>query len=337
MTILGLKMFKIILLILLISPLSLNGQSNGLIEVRKLIHESSGIWPREKLPEIEAMLENLTLQDLVELMQTENSLEKIYGFWGYVRKENGDYRKYFPALVRDTAKVSEAFQQCNWKYPTAVGKYVFDIAEDLRGYGGYVTFPEFLDSMAFEIASYEDIRGNINCRIMNLQAPPNLYDKVRERALKGDTPAIIGLSSYQKEQDIPIIINLLQTEYPHHILYGLMCVEKFPHPAFEKDILSIYYRLMNKQYPLGFSYLCQILRKYNTLEAEKAFSTVISNPDKYPNQFVLLWLSFERSNEHSHPMRTRMEKSIGKNEIKKRVAEFEKLDYWKLSNDEINN
>ena len=189
--------------------------------------------------------------------------------------------------------------------------------------------------MALEIATYEDIRGNINCRIMNLQAPPALYDKVRERALKGDTPGIIGLSSYQKEQDIPIIKDLLHTKYPHQILYGLMCVEKFPHPSFEEDILSIYYGLMNKQYPLGFSYVCQILRKYNSLEVDKAFSEVILDPDKYPNQFVLLWLSFEKNMEHSHPMRTRMEKSIGKKEMKKRVAAYEQLDFWKLSNEEL--
>ena len=327
-------MFKLLLLVLLVSPNILNGQSQDLTEVRKLIHENSGIWPREKTSEIELMLENLSTQDLIQLMQSNNSLEKIYGFWGYVRKKNGDYRIYFPELVRDTATVLEDFQQCNIQPPTSVGKYVFDIAEDLRGYGGYPTFPEFLDSIALEITTYKDIRGNINCRIMNLQAPPKLYDKVRERALKGDTPGIIGLSSYQNEQDIPIIKDLLHTKYPHIILYGLMCVEKFPHPTFEKDLLSIYYELMKKKYPRLFSYVCQLLRKYPTQNVEMAFNELISNPDKYPNQIVLLWLSFERNNELKHPLRIRMEKIIGKKEMKRRVAEYEKLDFWNLSNEE---
>ncbi len=328
-------MFKLLLLILLASPTILDGQSKDLTEVRKLIHETSGIWPREKSSEIEKMLNNLSTQDLIQLMQSENSLEKIYGFWGYVRKENGDYRIFFPEMVRDTATVSEDFQQCNWQPPTAVGKYVFDIAEDLGGYGGYVTYPEFLDSIALEITSYEDIRGNINCRIMNLQAPPKLYVKVRERALKGDIPGIIGLSTYKNEEDIHVIKDLLNKS--DYLLYGLMCVEKFPHPAFEKDLLSIFYRQMNQKYPLLFSYLCEILRKYTSQNVEKAFSELISNPDKYPNQIVLLWLSFERNNELNHPMRTRIEKNIGKKEMKKRVIEFKKLDFWNLASEERSN
>lgn len=328
------KMLQILIFIFAVSPIGAIGQSKILAQV--LINDLGQINYSEESKKILVQLELLSFEELSSMMEDGNSLEKVYAFWAYSKKEGADYRKYFPRLVRDTAKVKHTQIGCRVFGPKEVGSHIFDIAENRSGRcGEYKIYPNFLDSMALELESYKGIRGNINCRLMNLDAPEHLYEKLLDKARQGDVPAIMGVANYKKEKDIILIKEHLKPKV-QSILYGLMCVEKFPHKDFEEDVLRIYYSKMDLKYPIIFNYVCQVLRKYDSPKVEKAFDELISNPDKYYFQIIGLWHSFEKEKEYDHPLRKRLIAELGMEEIEKRLAEYKEMNYWVVANQNKN-
>ncbi len=283
--------------------------------------------------EVLRLLDNVPTTELLNLMLKGNPLEKIYAFWTYVKKPDSDYRKYFHILVRDTSKVENEQSGCIVFPPTEVGNIVFNIAENRNELlGNYKTYPEYLDSISLEIVEQFEMRGNVNCRIMNLNAPEDLYKKVREKAINGNIPALLGLSGYKKEQDISIIKKYLKPN-SRLLFYGLACVEKFPHVNFEEDVLAIYYSKMNQRHPLSFNIVCKLLRNYKTIKTEKAFSELVSNPNKYYYQIIILWHSLEK-NDYDHNLKKRIIDKLGKNELDRRLNEYSKMNYWKIAREE---
>lgn len=331
------KFLKVSLLLLVLIPKIIKCQSSCIDSIKNEI-ESYGLFNKEeKGKEIIKSMRNLSIGQLIILMKVGSPLVKIYAFWDYVQRDNSDYRNYFPELVTDTFKIEYFHNGCVNFGPRAVGSFIFDIAENLHGsFGKYKTYPDFLDSMALELQSYEGIRGNINCRLMNIEAPEKLYRKIQEKARLGDIPSVIGLSSYNKEQDIPIIKEHLKPNV-HSLLYGLMCVEKFPHESFEDDILAIYYSKMNQKHPLIFNLVCEIMRKYKSQKIEAAFTELISNPEKYYFQTIILWHSFDVIKECDHPLKKRLLKALGKKEIERRSEEYMGMNYWQIASKENGN
>lgn len=324
------KLISLILFILLIQGLACKKYSAEYIEAKSKIERLNYFDTDVKSQEILCLLGKVPSTELSYLMLKGNSLEKIYSFWTYVQRTNADYRKYFPVLVMDTTKIEKEHTGCIIGPPTEVGNIIFDIAENKRsGYGIYKTYPEYLDSISIELVEHLGNRGNINCRLLNLNAPENLYSKVREKAMNGNIPALIGLSGYMREQDISIIKKYLKPD-SRVLFYGLACVEKFPHVNFEIDILEIYYSKMNQKHPLIFNYVCQILRKYKSINTENAFNELISNPKKYYYQIIELWHSFEKK-EYNHPLRRKIIEKLGKSELERRQTEYRKMDYWQIA------
>lgn len=317
--------------------MSLSCQSICLDEIKKEIENSSVFNNDEKGEEILNSMKSLSLGQLILLMKVGSPLVKLYSFWGYVRRDNSDYRTYFSELVTDTFKVDYSQTGCVRFGPREVGGFIFDIAENLYGhYGNYKTYPDYLDSMATELKSYEGIRGNINCRLTNIKAPEKLYENIRKKAKQGDIPALIGLSSYNKEQDIPMIKVHLKPD-AHLLFYGLKCVEKFPHQAFEEDILAIYYSQMSQKHPLTFLSVCKVLRKYKSPKVQAAFNELISNPEKYYFQTIILWYSFDDKKENEHPLKLMLLNKLGKKEIERRSKKYTEMNYWQIASKENRN
>lgn len=331
------KHFKPFIILFLIIPAALNCQNICMEEIKNEI-EKYGIFNQDKKgKEILTSMRSLSIGQLIILMKVGSPLVKLYSFWCYVQSDNSDYRTYFPELVTDTFKVEYYQTGCVRFGPREVGSFIFNIAENLYGtYGNSKTYPDYLDSMALELQSYEGIRGNINCRLMNIKAPENLYEKLREKAKKGDVPAIIGLSSYNKEQDIPIIKELLKPNTTS-MFYGLKCVDKFPHKSFEDDILGIYYLQLNQKHPLTFHSVCKVLRKYKSPKVEEAFTELISYPVKYYFQTIILWHSFDEIKENEHPIKKRLLNKLGIKEIERRSKEYKEMNYWQTASKENRN
>ncbi|MBK6698365.1 MAG: hypothetical protein IPG55_00400 [Saprospiraceae bacterium] len=61
------------------------------------------------------------------------------------------------------------------------------------GYGIYKHIQNVSDIISMELVEHLVNRGNINCRLLNLNAPENLYSKVREKAMNEIFP-VNGLS-----------------------------------------------------------------------------------------------------------------------------------------------
>jgi hypothetical protein len=303
--------------------------------VQQVIESTGKFGDRTQARENLNILSTLNKEDLGQLIEQGKPLTRVYSFWEFVRRDSSDYRRYFSYLIYDQRKIENAAGNgCKVPPPSSVGHLSFDIAEDRRGfYGTRNIYPYFLDSIsiAMDIRRNWDIRGNVNIRLMNIRSQPELYDRLRDKAANGSIAATIGLSGYNNAKDTLIIRQMLDPR-SSKLLYGLMCVQKFPHSAFESDISSVFDHKMKQQYPLGFGFVCELLLQYESKSVSESFDRLLSNPDQYYYHIIQLWVWLQRPDNENEQLSKQLVKVVGRRELKRRVEEYRNMNYWSIAN-----
>ena len=303
-------------------------------EIEQRIETAGTFGGQSQSREILEILSTIDATDLDQLITQGEPLTCVYAFWAYSRQDHADFRKYFPKLVYDNRQVEvPQGHGCLVPPPKSVGRCAFDIAQDIRGYYGTRNkFPFYLDSLSIEldIRKNWDIRGHVNMCLMNMDSE-ELYPGLRRLAEKGNVSATIGLANYRMSSDTAIIQRLLVPESTR-LLYGLMSVEKFPHQAFEQELLSVFNYKMDQEYPLGFGYVCELLMNYDSENVTQAFDRLLANPDKYYYQTIQLWFRLQLRDSKTSELAKRLVKKVGRKELNKRVDAYRQMNYWVIAN-----
>lgn len=260
--------------------------------------------------------------ELAEMLTHETPLVRVYAYWALALRYH-DYHRFLSMVYLDTSLVEMQQLQCRYIEPKPVGELVFKITDNLNKYfGNFETNKHLLDSLALFcsdrtlLCSHKFFYYDRIVRLMNISPKKEFYHALRERAMKGEIQSIIGLSQYQYEEDLPLILSLYNTE-DHKWIYGLICTQNFPHPDLVNEVLAIYDKQL-LAIPSRATVIPTML-KINIPMITERLNYLVDNYYKHQALGTYLWVNVK--SDKSHPLRKALVRKIGFRRLEKSLSE----------------
>ena len=218
--------------------------------------------------------QSLKITELDSLINLGSPIEKVYSFWAISRKNPELGEQYLPKVLTDTNKVKTYQIACSPIPPIPVANHCKDISQNINQIYGSYQFNQFLiDSLAIQL--------KWNLRLLNMNPNPLVYKLLRNNVIKTKNPyAIIALSRFRNENDLHFIESLLNGNLEENY-FGIKCIKEFPHPEFEKHLVTTFYGELNEKAPIIINDVYQAIVKYESDEINIALNQLVSNPKKY--------------------------------------------------------
>ncbi len=229
--------------------------------------------------------------ELMALTKHQNQTVRCYAFWALSMRQSVDLFPIVMDHINDTASVYILFG-CVMHSEKVADFFISVVTRnhvDLATRKLSTTEQERLDSILIYTPNTLEARERA---IDNIKQTTAYYPKIREFVLKeNNQKALIKLAEYQKEQDIPLILNNKTNDTTDESPYStFLAIAAFPSPQFfpllEKNLQRI---LAQKEpYPDGLYSLYQAIASYKNDTAYKLLHTPLTTiKEKYSRRNYL--------------------------------------------------
>ena len=244
----------------------------------------------EKLQEI------VTVFELIKLTNHQNGVVRCYAFWDLASKDTASIFQIVIDHLEDNEVIETQFG--------CIGG-----AERVGDFFVNVVTPDRIDNSVYKLTSVQS--KTIDSLLLHsdnkslyakyellskIEPTESNYQRIREIAINEKIPqSIVALSKYRKQQDIPIIEDLLkdsETEY-----WGFRCVQYFPDTVFFKYLINWHSKTIDLKTGFNspkFRVFYKALVQYETEQSKQIMLQSIRDTKRYGkklhNKYVMIAL-----------------------------------------------
>lgn len=243
---------------------------NKIAKVNVVMNEAigyAGSRPKQ-YDNFEALQQNATIDELIQLTDYDNSTVRCYAFWALSYHHDMDLFPIVVKHIQDTMEVMTLFGCIGGA--EKVGDFFINIVTpkyfNLNSKKLSDIELSILDSILIYTTNGLEAKSNA---ILKAKPTESLYLELRRLALNGKHPeALVTLAKYQKREDVELILNSDTND--DAISYIYKAITQFPHPDFFPFLKKELFKTLDKDRSSNsWSYLYQAIAAYQNEEAVK--------------------------------------------------------------------
>jgi len=227
--------------------------------------------------------------ELVILTEHSNVLVRCYAFLALA---NRNYKDLFPILIKHLSDISmmrciEADIICS----SRVGDFYFEVTKSKEDFSDAYKLngkqSEIVDSIL--ITNKNIILDSRRGLFYTIKPKKIFYERLKEIAtIENNKNAFIALARFRKQEDIPLIINLLKDKDEWGEILGLWCVRIFPDSNFFSELCRIHSLEIKNNNSFNYSIIDELYKaivQYKTRISRHLLEITLDEPVKMNNEY----------------------------------------------------